>query len=248
MRKWFWHSGWSYEGRDAGARGPAPIHFFLLPCYLCLRSTGQRSEGKQRPTDLIPRKWVATSSCLWEKEDNMERHDSQRKREGTPGHSSQWELGVADKQRHWQEGSWKPVAGLAGQLKLGWLEEKPGLRDPLVSSSTTFGFFFLKEASWGCPLAWGTWWVSLKPQRAVNADFALITGRKWAILKAIKFEGTRDLLAKPIPRLSNSLGTEGRECLGQFPVIQLVEPGPLWGLTLRKQTHKRKGQEGGNTS
>ena len=64
------------------------------------------------------------------------------------------------------------------------------------------------------------------PQRAINAGFVLVTGKKWAALEAIKIEGTRNLLAKPIPRLSNSLGTAGRECLGQFPVIQAVEPGP----------------------
>lgn len=55
--------------------------------------------------------------------------------------------------------------------------------------------------------------------------FVLVTGKKWAALEASKVEGTRNLLAKPIPRLSNSLGTEGRECLGWFPVIQSVEPG-----------------------
>lgn len=83
----------------------------------------------------------------------------------------------------------------------------------------------------------------------MDVGFVLVTERKSAALEAIEVEGTRHLLAKPIPRLSDSLGTEReRECLCQFPVIQSVEPGPQGGLAQRKQMHKRKGQEGGNAS
>lgn len=42
----------------------------------------------------------------------------------------------------------------------------------------------------------------------MDAGFVLVTERKSAALEAIEVEGTRHLLAKPIPRLSDSLGTE----------------------------------------
>lgn len=81
----------------------------------------------------------------------------------------------------------------------------------------------------------------------MSAGFALVIERESAARGAIEVEGTRGL-AKSIPRLSDSLGTERQRMPSPVSRHSVREPGPWGGLALGKQMHKRKGQEGGKTS
>lgn len=60
----------------------------------------------------------------------------------------------------------------------------------------------------------------------MNTGFALATGRKSAALGAMGLEGGRDLLAKPLPRLSDSLGTERENALASFLQFSQWSQGP----------------------